>query len=78
MVVGVWKVDLWLVSDENGYGSGSVGGSRAFEDDLATDIKEQGFRCRDVCCRRRSADRPRVEIRCEIGCKDSQIDLSCA
>ncbi len=40
MVVGVGKVDLRLVSDEDGYGGGSVGGSGASEHDFAAYIEE--------------------------------------
>ena len=78
MVVGVGKVDLRLVSDENGYGSGSVCGSGASEHDFAAYIEEQGFRCRHVCRRRRSIYCPGVEIRCEIGREDRKIERSCA
>lgn len=78
MVVVVGKVDFRLVSDEDGYGNCSVGGSGASEHDFAAYIEEQRFRCRHVCRRRRSAYRLRVEIGCEIGREDRKIERSCA
>ena len=74
----VGKVDLRLVSDEDGYGSGSVGGSGAFERDFAAYVEEKRFRCRHVRRRRRSVYRPRVEIGGEVGREDRKIERSCA
>lgn len=76
MVVGVGKVRLRSVSDEDGHGSGTIGGSGAFEHDFAAYVEEQRCRYRHVCRRRRAADSPRVEIRGEIGREDRKFKRS--